>query len=274
MCVRTNERTQEEKRLAVVDSLARIATEIGSQLLQMGIVVLRIVVTFAVAWLVARVARRQLEPRLARRRYGRDGALLVGRLISIAAYVVALISVMNQLHADWRGILTLLSAFTVAIGLSLQDVLKNFFSGILMLLERPFSVGDRVKVRDYEGEIQGIDVRTTLLRNRDGALVYVPNSIMFGEILSNRSHFRTRRLDLTITDPERPVTEVESIVQTTLSSNPEVRKPIPMPVIASVTSESVVLKYSFLVQATPTIDHELTLTLSEALAGASIEVTA
>lgn len=257
-----------------MDSIGRLASEIGDQLLQTGIVLLRILITFTVAWAIARVARRQLEPRLARRRYGRDGALLIGRLVSIAAYVFALISVMNQLHVNWTGILTLLSAFTVAIGLSLQDVLKNFFSGILMLLERPFSVGDRVKVRDYEGEIQGIDVRTTLIRNRDGALVYVPNSIMFGEILSNRSHFRTRRLDLTITDPRRDVDEIEGIVESTLSGNPEARKPIPAPTIASVSPEEVVLKYSFLVQATPTVDHQLILALSRALDGASVEVTA
>lgn len=257
-----------------MDSIGRLASEIGDQLLQTGIVLLRILITFTVAWAIARVARRQLEPRLARRRYGRDGALLIGRLVSIAAYVFALISVMNQLHVNWTGILTLLSAFTVAIGLSLQDVLKNFFSGILMLLERPFSVGDRVKVRDYEGEIQGIDVRTTLIRNRDGALVYVPNSIMFGEILSNRSHFRTRRLDLTITDPRRDVDEIERIVESTLSGNPEARKPIPSPTIASVSPDEVVLKYSFLVQATPTVDHQLILALSRALDGASVEVTA
>lgn len=256
-----------------MESLGHIAVEIGDQLLQIGIVLLRVVVTFSVAWAVARLARRHVEPRLARRRYGRDGALLVGRLVSITAYVIALVSVMNQLHVDWTGILTLLSAFTVAIGLSLQDVLKNFFSGILMLLERPFSVGDRVKVRDYEGEIQGIDVRTTLLRNLDGALVYVPNSIMFGEILSNRSHFPTRRLDLTITDAEREVTKVEAIVQATLAANTEVRKPVPIPVISSISADSVVLKYSFLVQATPTIDHDLTLALSKALPGASVEKT-
>lgn len=258
----------------MVEPINRIAGEIGDQLLQAGVLLLRVVITFAVAWAVARAARRQLEPHLARRRYGRDGALLIGRLISIAAYIGALVSVMNQLHVNWTGILTLLSAFTVAVGLSLQDVLKNFFSGILMLLERPFSVGDRVKVRDYEGEIQGIDVRTTLIRNRDGALVYVPNSIMFGEILSNRSHFRTRRLELTITDPERSVNEVESIVMSTLSRKPEVRKPIPTPAIASMSSEGIVLNYSFLVQAIPTVDHELTLALSQALGGATIEVTA
>lgn len=256
-----------------MDSLGRIAVEIGDELQQTGTALLRVVVTFSVAWLVARLARRHVEPRLAVRRYGRDGALLVGRLVSIAAYVIALVSVMNQLHVDWTGILTLLSAFTVAIGLSLQDVLKNFFSGILMLLERPFSVGDRVKVRDYEGEIQGIDVRTTLIRNRDGALVYVPNSIMFGEILSNRSHFRTRRLDLTITDAEREVVEVEATVQTTLAGNAEVRKPVPTPAISSISADGVVLRYSFLVQATPTIDHDLMLALSQALPGASVEVT-
>lgn len=256
-----------------MDTFWKIAEEIGQQLLQSGTVVLRILISFGVAWLIARIARRQLEPRLARQKYGRDGALLVGRLVSIAAYVFAFVSVLNQLHVDWTGILTLLSAFTVAIGLSLQDVLKSFFSGILMLLERPFSVGDRVKVRDFEGEIQGIDIRTTLIRNRDGALIYVPNSIMFGEVLTNRSHFRTRRLDLTITDSTRTVAEIEDIVQRTLTGLTDVRKPVGQPRIQSITSEGAVLRYSFLVQSNLTVDHEVMLALSAALEGASIEVT-
>lgn len=256
-----------------MDTFWRIAEEIGYQLLQMGSVILRVLISFGVAWLVSRFARRHLEPRLSRQRYGRDGALLVGRLVSIAAYVLAFISVLNQLDVNWTGILALLSAFTVAIGLSLQDVLKSFFSGILMLLERPFSVGDRVKVRDFEGEIQGIDIRTTLIRNRDGALIYVPNSIMFGEVLTNRSHFRTRRLDLTVKDSDRTVAEVEEIVQRTLTALSDVRKPVTQPRIMSITPEGVVLNYSFLVQSNPTVDHEVMLALSAALTGASVEVT-
>ena len=256
-----------------METLWRIAQEIGDQLVVTGAVLLRIAINVGVAWVISRLARRQLEPRLARQKYGRDGAILVGRLISIGAYVLAFISVLNQLHVNWTGILTLLSAFTVAIGLSLQDVLKSFFSGILMLLERPFSVGDRVKVRDYEGEIQGIDIRTTLIRNRDGALIYVPNSIMFGEVLTNRSHFRTRRLELTITDERRSVTELDKIVQQTLQAIPDVRKPIAQPQIVSIKPEEVVLSYSFLVQSNQTIDREIMLSLSDALDGAAIEVT-
>lgn len=255
-----------------MDTFWRIAEEIREQLLVTGGVLLRILINFGVAWLVALLARRQLEPRLARQRYGRDGAILAGRLISIGAYVLAFISVLNQMHVNWTGILTLLSAFTVAIGLSLQDVLKSFFSGILLLLERPFSVGDRVKVRDYEGEIQGIDVRTTLIRNRDGALVYVPNSIMFGEVLTNRSHFRTRRLDLSITDKDRTVAEVDAGVQHTMAAIADVRKPVAQPRIVSITPEGVVVHYSFLVQANLTVDREIMLALASALEGASIEV--
>lgn len=258
----------------MMDSIAAIADEIRDQALQMGIALIRIVITFAVAWAVARFARKYIEPRLAHRRYGRDGALLIGRLVSIGAYVAAFISVMNQFAVNWTGILALLSAFTVAIGLSLQDVLKNFFSGILMLLERPFSVGDRVKVRDFEGEIQGIDVRTTLIRNRDGALVYIPNSIMFGDILTNRSHFRTRRLDLSITDPSRGVEEVEAMVHNALAGHADLRKPVPSPSIASITPDGVTLNYSFLVQSTANVDHEIMMALANTLDGASIEVSA
>lgn len=254
-----------------MDTASRIATEVGDQLLQVGIALLRIAITFGVAWAVSWLARQWIEPRLSKQKYGRDGAILVARLLSIFAYVIAFISVMNQFGVEWTGLLTLLSAFTVAIGLSLQDVMKNFFSGILMLLERPFSVGDRVKVRDYEGEIQGIDIRTTLIRNTDGALVYVPNSIMFGEILTNRSHFRTRRLGITITDATRSIDDIQRVVREALGAMSDVRKPLPEPRILSTSSDGVSVRYSFLVQANDTAEHEIMVSLGQILEGARIE---
>jgi small conductance mechanosensitive channel len=255
-----------------MEFLSDFAREVGRQLLQIGIVLMRAGVTLGIAWVVSRVARNQVEPRIARQKYGKDGALLIGRLISIAAYVIAIVSVMNQMHVDWTGILTLLSAFTVAIGLSLQDVIRNFFSGILLLIERPFSVGDRVRVRDFEGEIQGIDIRTTLIRNLDGALVHVPNSIMFSDALVNRSHFRTRRFRLTISDSKRSVEEIEKIVQAELSALGDVRKPIRAPEVRSITPDGVIVAYSLLVHSNHTINREVMLALGSALPGASIEV--
>lgn len=256
-----------------MDAFWNILHEIGGHLLSTGKVLLRIIITFAVAWGVSRLARQYVEPQMARRKLGRDGAILVGRLISIAAYAVAFVSVMSQLGVNWTGLFALLSAFTVAIGLSLQDVIKNFFSGILMLMERPFSVGDRVRVREYEGEIQGIDVRTTLIRNSDGALVYVPNSIMFGEILLNRSHFRTHRLPVTITDPDRSIAGINDAVRGALGGLPSIRKPLPSPRIISVSPEGVTVSFSLLVQSNDDVAHELMMALAQSLTGATIEVS-
>jgi len=255
-----------------METILKIIYEIGDQLLLIGATLLRSIVTFAVAWGIARLARQWMEPRLSRQKFGRDGAILISRLIAVFAYVLAFISVMNQMGVEWTGLLTLLSALTVAIGLSLQDVLRNFFSGILMLLERPFSVGDWVKIRDFEGEIQGIDIRTTLIRNNDGALVYVPNSIMFGEILINRSHFRTRRVRFTITDSSKSIEEVEAIVHDTLVSMSDVRKPVPGPRIVSMSPEGATLRYSLLVQANDTVEHDLVAELGQVLEEAVIEV--
>jgi small-conductance mechanosensitive channel len=102
--------------------------------------------------------------------------------------------------------------------------------------------------------------------------VYVPNSIMFGEVLTNRSHFRTRRLDVAVTDKERTVAEVDAVVQRTLAEIPDARKPVAQPRIVSITPEGVVVHYSFLVQANLTVDREIMLSLATALDGASIEV--
>jgi small conductance mechanosensitive channel len=67
----------------------------------------------------------------------------------------------------------------------MQDVLKNVFAGVYLLIERPFRPGDTIKVRDFIGRVETVDLRTTTLRN-DSELVYVPNAILFSEVLINR----------------------------------------------------------------------------------------
>ena len=67
----------------------------------------------------------------------------------------------------------------------MQDVLKNVFAGIYLLIERPFRPGDTIKVRDFVGRVETVDLRTTTLRS-DGEIVYVPNAILFSEVLVNR----------------------------------------------------------------------------------------
>ena len=253
------------------DALNDFLRGLGNDALALLRIAIRIAIIIAVAVLVAWFGRRQIEPLLSRRSFGRNGALLVGRLLTVAAFVGALIAVLATFGASWTGLLTFLSAFTVAIGLAIQDVLKNFVSGILLLIERPFAVGDRVKVRDVEGEVQGIDIRTTLVRNQEGALVLIPNAVMFAEILTNRSHYRTHRLDLAITTRSLSIDEAERRLTDALSDEKGVRKPIPAPTVHKTTAEGTVMDLSLLVETGPAIERAVMRTLAEALGDSLIE---
>lgn len=173
--------------------------EVLAALAALGEPILYVVIYFAIAKVASTFIRARLRNSRFLAKYGRDGEMLASRSISIVAYVIAALAALSQMGVHSTGLLTLLSAFTVAIGLSLQDVMKNMFSGLFMLAERPFSVGDRVRVRDKSGTVQGIDIRTTVLKTDDGSLLMVPNSLMFTEILQNDSRYQVRHIKLEIT---------------------------------------------------------------------------
>jgi small conductance mechanosensitive channel len=92
------------------------------------------------------------------------------------------------LGAPPATLVTILGAFGLAFSLAVQDILKNFFSGIYLLLERPFRVGDTIKVKDQQGLVEHIGVRTTTLRTAENVRVLVPNAIVFAEVVSNQTY--------------------------------------------------------------------------------------
>src|SRR5680860_1484207 len=156
----------------VTSALGDIGIDLGSVIAYLILIGIILLVSFyASRWLRGRVERT-----LSARSFGRNGAVLLGRLTALAVHLVAFIALLASLGVSWTGLLTFLGAGTVALSLALQDVLKNFFSGIFLLMERPFRVGDFIKVKDIEGEVQGIDVRTTLVKVNDGSIVMLYTS--------------------------------------------------------------------------------------------------
>lgn len=196
---------------------------------------------------LGRWGRRRVERTLSARSFGRNGAILIGRLAAAAIYSTAAVAILASLGVGGTGLLTFLGAGTVALGLSLQDVLKNFFSGVFLLMERPFRVGDFIRVRDVEGEVQGIDVRTTLVRINDGSLVMIPNSLVFTEMLTNRSKSGTRRIDLVVVADGKTVLEAERLIHETLAAMPEVTRPIVAPVVSSASATQTTFTLSILI---------------------------
>jgi small-conductance mechanosensitive channel len=114
--------------------------------------------------------------------------ILVRRSVGVAIVLLGGLTVLGTLGIPPAALVTVAGAVGLAFSLALQDILKNFFSGIYLLLERPFRVGDLIKVKDQEGRVENIGVRTTSLRTLDNVQILVPNAVVFAEVVANRSY--------------------------------------------------------------------------------------
>jgi small-conductance mechanosensitive channel len=102
----------------------------------------------------------------AMRRSRIDGGtqILVKRGLIVVWLVVTALVILGILGVNPAGLVAVAGAVGLAFSLAIQDILKNFFSGIYLLLERPFRVGDTIRVKDQEGVVENVGVRTTQLR--------------------------------------------------------------------------------------------------------------
>lgn len=166
---------------------------------------------------VGRFVRRRVARGLARRAVNRNVATLAARGVTIGTYVVGVSLVLAVLGVGWTALGAVLGAGTVALSLALQDVLRSFVAGVYLLVERPFVIGDRVRVRDVEGTVEGIDLRTTAVLTAAGERVLVPNATVFGEIVTNRSAAGGERTTVTLKGVATAPSEVAGAVAEALA---------------------------------------------------------
>ncbi|PHS17658.1 MAG: mechanosensitive ion channel protein MscS [Blastopirellula sp.] len=126
----------------------------------------------------------------------------LGRFLSNIGYGILLMLVviasLNALGINTTSVAAILAAAGLAIGLALQDSLSNFASGVMLILFRPFKVGDFVEAGGTSGTIEEIHIFHTQMRTSDNKTIIVPNSHITGGIITNYSTKSTRRIDLVI----------------------------------------------------------------------------
>jgi small conductance mechanosensitive channel len=165
------------------DAAAALQTILGAG----WILLAQSVLIALVAWIGLRLALNWSTRAMRRARVDTSTALLIRRALTIIWIVVAALFILGGLGVSPAGLIAVAGAVGLAFSLALQDILKNFFSGIYLLLERPFRVGDTIKVKDQIGTVENIGVRTTVLRTRDNIQVLVPNTVVFAEVVTNHT---------------------------------------------------------------------------------------
>ncbi|MDD1794538.1 mechanosensitive ion channel family protein [Enterovibrio sp. ZSDZ42] len=118
---------------------------------------------------------------------------MTGRLIFLIGFVVAL----SQLGIDFLPILTGFGIAGVIVGFALQDTLSNFASGMMLLIYRPFDVGDFVSAGGVEGKVGHMSLVNTTIRTFDNQIIIIPNNSIWGNVIKNMTHERVRRVDMT-----------------------------------------------------------------------------
>ncbi len=160
------------------------------------------------ALIVARAVRRTTMRALTRNRAQANVTILLGNLARVAIILVGFLVVLAiYTRENFGWILTSFSVLGIVLGLSLQDILKNFLAGIWVLVERPFRIGDTIQVGMHDGVVEEITFRTTLLRTPDAQQVIVPNGTFMTDPVVNLTRFPTRRasLWLVVDDERRPI---------------------------------------------------------------------
>ena len=206
-----------------------------------------------IALLIARAVRKATMRSLTRHRAHANATVLLGNLAQVlvlAVGVLAVLAIYTQGAFGW--ILTSFSVLGIVVGLSLQDILKNFFAGLWILVERPFRIGDTIQVGIHTGEVREISFRTTQLRTEDGREVIVPNGTLMTDAVVNLSRYPMRRAAIWLEVPAADAGSVdEAEIRQALMRPGVAEEPAPALALRSVSGGTARFQVTFWAK-----DHE------------------
>lgn len=124
-----------------------------------------------------------------------------GSMVRYGVLIVGLIAVLQQLGVQTTSIIAVLGAASLAVGLALQGALANVAAGVMLLLLRPYRVGDVIETGGRRGVVKALDLFTTELASFDNLKIILPNGKVFGDVIVNHSFHDRRRVDATFRIP-------------------------------------------------------------------------
>ena len=170
--------------------------------------------------------------------------ILVGFLCNIAygiLIVAVVLAAVDSLGVNVTSLLAILGAAGLAVGLALKDSLSNFASGVMIIIFRPFKIGDYITAGGESGVVDEIGLFCTLLHTGDNQRIIVPNSAIMGGTIVNVSAMPTRRIDLVIgISYDDNIGQARDIIMNVIESDERILKdPAPVIMVAELGDSSV-----------------------------------
>lgn len=210
-----------------------------------GLMVLRATIIFVVGLIVASLAARGVQ-RFALRYTDSQRAMLARRIVYYGIVVLALISVLNELGFSLAVLLGAAGVLSVALGFAAQTSASNVISGLFLMAEKPFIIGDIITVGTSTGEVLSIDLLSVKLRTFDNLFVRVPNETLIKSDIINLTRFPIRRFDLTVgVAYKEDLTKVRRVLEGVADANPlSLEDPAPLILFLGYGTSSMDIQFS------------------------------
>ncbi len=179
---------------AEMDHLIKTSQSWIPMIMEYGSRVLLAVITLAIGWWLINVLTHRVGRLLAMRNADQALQHFITSLANIALKVMLIVSVASMIGVATTSFVAAIGAATLAIGLALQGSLANFAGGVLILLFRPFRIGDWIEAQGTSGTVDSIQIFHTVLRTGDNKTVIVPNGILSNGIITNTNRQPTRKV--------------------------------------------------------------------------------
>ena len=164
--------------------------------IQWGLKVVGAIAVLVIGRMVAGALRKAIRKTLTKREVDATLVPFLSNLVYYLALAFVVIAVLSLFGIQTTSLVAVLGAAGLAVGLALQGTLSHFAAGVMLLVFRPFRVGDVVEVGGTMGKVEEISIFTTTLRTPDNVKITVPNSQVYGNTISNYNGYDTRRVDL------------------------------------------------------------------------------
>ena len=150
-------------------------------------------------------------------------------MVDISLRIILFLIIAGIFGFEISSIIALLGALAFTVGLALQGSLGHFASGILLLILKPYKVGDEIKVADAEGFVEEVQVFNTIIRTRDNRFITVPNGLVTSGNIINYTGQGNRRVDMIfIVDEPNPVSKVKKVILESSAKCPLILQDPPM----------------------------------------------
>jgi len=219
---------------SILPKITELAMTYGPQLLM---AIITLIIGFWIIGIVSRVLQKGLE----KSKVELSLQKFLGSLVSVMLKVMLLISVASMIGIETTSFVAIIGAAGLAVGLALQGSLANFAGGVLVLLFKPYKIGDFIEAQGVSGAVREIQIFNTIITTGDNKTIIVPNGAISNGVITNYSSQTTRRVDMTFgIGYEDDISKAKSLLKKLIGEDTRILdNPEPLVVVSELADSSV-----------------------------------